>query len=242
MARYRAAGIDAADSAFAVRIDAVPAAAGTARLTLGNQAGYGEIHYTIDGSEPGTSSPRYTQPVDIALPAKLRANAFVDGVALAAARARDVDALALNRRNSDQLDTCADKLVLRLEAPLPLDGPRPVYKVDIMNTCWRWKQASLDGISHIDIDVNRLPYNYQLWKDAAGVVGRPKASKAGEVEVRLDSCEGKRIATLPLAPAKNGAATLSAKLPSQTGGHDLCLLVTGKPGPFLWVIGDVQLR
>jgi hexosaminidase len=242
MARYRAAGVDAADSAFAVRIDAVPAAAGTARLTLGNQAGYGEIHYTIDGSEPGTSSPRYTQPVDIALPAKLRANAFVDGVALAAARARDVDALALNRRNSDQLDTCADKLVLRLEAPLPLDGPRPVYKVDIMNTCWRWKQASLDGISHIDIDVNRLPYNYQLWKDAAGVVGRPKASKAGEVEVRLDSCEGKRIATLPLAPAKNGAATLSAKLPSQTGGHDLCLLVTGKPGPFLWVIGDVQLR
>ncbi len=242
MARYRAAGIDAADSAFAVRIDAVPTTDGKARLTLGNQTGYGEIHYTVDGSEPTASSPRYTQPVDIALPAKVRANAFVDGAALAAARASDFDALALNRRNSDQLGTCGDKLVLRLEAPLPLDGPRPVYKVDIMNTCWQWKQAPLDGITRIDIDVNRLPYNYQLWKDAVGVVGRPKASKAGEVEVRLDSCEGKRIASLPLAPAKHGAATLSAKLPSQTGAHDLCLLVTGKPGPLLWVIGDVQLR
>jgi hexosaminidase len=242
MARYRTAGINAADSAFAVRIDAVPAADGKATLALGNQTGYGDIHYTIDGSEPGTSSTRYTQPVEIALPAKVRANAFVGGVALAAARSGDFDALALNRRNSDQLDTCGDKLVLRLESPLPLDGPRPVYKVDIMNTCWQWKQASLDDIVRIDIDVNRLPYNYQLWKDAVGVVGRPKASKAGEVEVRLDSCEGKRIAVLPLAPAKNGAATLSATLPAQTGNHDLCLLVTGKPGPFLWVIGNVQLR
>jgi len=35
---------------------------------------------------------------------------------------------------------------------------------------------------------------------------------------------------------------LQGILPKREGTHDLCFVVTGKPGPKLWVIGDIQLR
>jgi hexosaminidase len=242
-ARFNAFGVKGADSFFAVRIDAKASAGNQVTVGLSNQAQVGAIRYTTDGTEPGARSTLYSQPFAASLPVAVRANAFgEDGLAWAMPRELKLDALAMNRRSSDQLTTCSDKLALRIEAPTPIDGPRPVYKVDIMDTCWQWKDASLDGMTRIEIGVDRLPFNYQLWKDAVGIVGRPKATKAGELEVRLDSCEGERLAVLPLAPAKDGRATLTAELPARAGKHELCLFFTGKPGPKMWVIGDVQLR
>ncbi|WP_285403345.1 family 20 glycosylhydrolase [Luteibacter sp. ME-Dv--P-043b] len=242
MARYRAAGIVPADGVFAVAIASEATADGKARVTLSNQSGYGTIRYTTDGTAPTSQSTAYTAPFDVALPTTVRANTFQNGFGLAGPRDRSIDAASLLHRTSDGLDTCTDKLALRLSAVNAVDGVRPVYKVDIMDTCWMWKGVNLDGRYGIDITVDRLPYNYALWKDAAGIVARKARSAAGEIEVHQDTCTGPKLATLPLAKAKDGRATLQGTLPKRDGTHDLCFVITGKPGPKLWVIGDVQLR
>jgi hexosaminidase len=242
MSRYRAAGIVPSDSVYAVAIASEAAGDDKARVTLSNQGGFGTIRYTTDGSAPTAQSPAYTAPFDVALPTTVRANTFDKGFGLAGPRDREIDAKSLLRRTSDELDTCGDKLVLRLEAVNAVDGVRPVYKVDIMNTCWVWKGVKLDGRYGVDVTVDRLPYNYALWKDTAGIVSRKARSAAGEIEIHQDTCDGPKLSTLPLAKAKDGRATLQGILPKRDGTHDLCFVITGKPGPKLWVIGDVQLR
>lgn len=242
MSRYRAAGIVPADSVYAVAIATEAAADDKARVTLSTQSGYGTIRYTTDGSAPTAQSTAYSAPFDVALPTTVRANAFAGGFGLAGPRDRAIDAKSLLHRSSDELDTCGDKLVLRLEAANAVDGVRPVYKVDIMNTCWVWKGVRLDGRYGVDVTVDRLPYNYALWKDTAGIVSRKARSAAGEIEVHQDTCDGPKLSTIPLAPAKDSRATLQGILPKREGTHDLCFVVTGKPGPKLWVIGDIQLR
>jgi hexosaminidase len=242
LSRYRAAGLIPADTAFAVAIDATPAADGKATVMLSSQTGYGVIRYTTDGTAPTMQSPAYSAPFDVDLPATVTAITFANGYGLSGPRTLAIDAKSLLHRSSDQLDTCSNKLVLRLESPDASANPRPVYKVDIMDTCWVWKQVNLDGRYAVQVDVDRLPFNYALWKDAAGIVSRKSRSRAGELEVRQDSCTGPVLTTLPLAKAKDGRATLDGILPKREGTHDLCFVVTGKPGPKLWVIGGVQLR
>ncbi|HEY4090317.1 MAG TPA: family 20 glycosylhydrolase [Luteibacter sp.] len=242
-ARYRAAGIMPADSAFAVAIDAKPAGADKATVTLSSQTGFGKIRYSTDGTPPTAQSPEYTAPFDVALPSTVQAITFVNGFGVSGPRAATIDAKSLLRRNSDQLATCNDKLPVRVESPTLIDGVRPVYKVDIMDTCWMWKGVKLDGRYGVAISVNRLPYNYALWKDAAHIVSRKAKSRDGEIEIHQDTCDGPKLTTIPLAKAKGGPATLDGILPKREGTHDLCIVVTGKPGPStFWVIGDVQLR
>ncbi|HET7359306.1 MAG TPA: chitobiase/beta-hexosaminidase C-terminal domain-containing protein, partial [Rhodanobacteraceae bacterium] len=207
----------------------------------------GTIRYTTDGSTPTARSSAYAAP--LALPAtartRLRAATFgADGFRLAAPRSRTIDAAALLTRNSDQLATCTDTLSLRIEDDRPLAGPRPVYKVDIMNPCWRWQAAPLDGARHLAVTVGNLPWNYGLWKDTDKVVTRPAATPAGELEVHLDSCAGPRLARIPLAAAATSAlqTTLHADLPSLAGNHDLCLFFTGDPRRgVLWAIDTVAV-
>ena len=242
MARYRSAGIVPADSAYAVAISAERVDGDKARVTLSNQVNYGTLRYTIDGSAPTAQSKAYEGPFEVTLPTTIHANAFSGGFGLAGPREEAIDAKSLLSRSSDQLDSCGDKLVLRLEAPDAIDGVRPVYKVDIMNTCWVWKKVPMDGLYGIQVKVDRLPYNYALWKDASGIVSRKSKTRAGEIEVHLDSCDGPKISTIPLAKANDGRATLDGILPKREGVHDLCFVITGKPGPKLWVIGDIQLR
>ncbi|SEM58038.1 hexosaminidase [Luteibacter sp. UNCMF331Sha3.1] len=242
MSRYRAAGIVPADGAFAVAIATEEAPGHKAKVTLSNQTGYGTVRYTTDGSAPTAQSTAYTGPFDVDLPSTVRANAFEGGFGLAGPRDREIDAKSLLRRTSDELDMCGDKLVLRLESPNAVDGVRPVYKVDIMDTCWIWKGAKLDGRYGLSVTVDRLPYNYALWKDVKGIVSRKSRSAAGELEVHQDTCDGPKLATIPLAKAKDGRATLDGILPKREGTHDLCFVITGKPGPKMWVLGDVQLR
>jgi len=107
--RLHRAGIRAADSAFAVQIDAEPADAnagpnpGRAHVRLSNQAAFGELRYTTDGSEPHADSPRYTEPLALALPVTLTATAFFEGQPIAKPRRAVVDALALRTRSAEKL-------------------------------------------------------------------------------------------------------------------------------------------
>ncbi|KGI77573.1 beta-N-acetylhexosaminidase [Oleiagrimonas soli] len=246
LARYRALGIDYADSAWAPRFALSAGRDGAIDVALSNQTGQSAIRYTTDGHAPTAKSPRYDAPLSLSGNATttLRAATFADdGFRLAAPRTRRIDASALRTRRSDQLDTCTHKIVLRIEDDRPLHGPRPVYQMDINDMCWIWKQAPTNGMRHLAVTVGNLPWNYALWKDAAGVVKRPTASPHGALEVHRDTCDGPRIARLPLAAAARSKlqTTLHAELPPLTGTHDLCFIATGDPTQGLWAIGNVKL-
>ncbi len=243
--RYRALGIRYAPSAFEVRIAStyVPAA-GALQIHLSTQSGLGTIRYTLDGTDPTPQSGAYESPVTATPPVEVRAASFIDGRPLSEPRARVFDAFTLRTRTNDELELCGQKLPLRLEDDAPFEGERAVFLVDIMDPCWIYERAALDGVTHIDVRVGQLPYNFQLWKDASGIVTREPATESGELLVRLDSCEGEVLATLSLAPAlMNPALTdLSAPLPEQSGAPDLCFVFTGKSPDPLWVIDSVALH
>ncbi|HEY5802704.1 MAG TPA: family 20 glycosylhydrolase [Lysobacter sp.] len=246
MARYRASGFQASDSAFAVHFVAAPAADGKGTLTLSNQSQFGEIRYTTDGSEPTASSPVYGQPLTVALPTTVTANVFVDGIALAAPRKFAVDLRSLRARGSHALQSCKKGLALRMEDDAPAAGEgseRALLLADVFDPCWVYDDADLDGMTHLEVRVGQLPHNFQLWRDAKLVVTRPATIPGGALEVRLDGCEGKPVATLPLAPARksDGLTTLQATLPATTGKHDLCFIfASGEYNP-MWVVDEVAL-
>jgi hexosaminidase len=246
MARYRASGFQAADSAFAVRFAAAPAADGKGTLSLSNQSQFGQIHYTTDGSEPTAKSPAYSEPLTLALPSTIKANAFADGLALAAPRTLALDLRSLRVRDSNALQSCKKGLTLRMEDDAPAAGEgseRALLMADVFDPCWVYDSASLDGITHLEVRVGQLPHNFQLWRDAKQVVTRPAKVAGGALEVRLDSCEGAPVAALPLAPARksDGLTTLQATLPATSGNHDLCFIfASGEYNP-MWVIDEVAL-
>lgn len=247
LARYRALGIDYADSAFAPAFALTAGEGNKIDVSLSNQAGFGAIHYTTDGSVPTAGSPRYAKPLSFPVDATTRLRAVTfgpDGSELAAPRAQIVNAGALLTRNSDQLDTCGNQLVLRLEDDRPLDGARPVYKVDIENMCWLWKGVPLDGVRRVVLTVGNLPWNFELWTDNAKVVARPKATPAGEFRIHLDSCTGPLLATLPLAKAARSKlqTTLTLGIPATSGHHDLCIFATGDPHHGLWAVDKIELK
>lgn len=144
-------------------------------------------------------------------------------------------------RNSDEMSTCSEKLVLRIEGPRPLDGPRPVYRADIMDTCWLWKQAPLDGMRHISVTLGDMPWNYQLANDISNVVVRTAAHGQDALEVHLDTCDGRLLATAALKDRGWLQQRIDALLPPVTGSHNLCVLVTGDPKRLLWAVDTVSL-
>jgi len=243
MQRYRRAGIAAADSAFAARFDVAPGDARQATVSLRNQVGFGELHYTLDGSAPTPESPRYAQPLAVTLPATVRANAFFEGRALADARTQDITAQTLRTAHAEQLQTCSNGLVLRLEDDEPAGEQRAVVPVDISNPCWIWKQVDLAGVSALRVDAADLPFNFQFGTDPVPGPLRKQATREGELEVMLDACDGARIGTASLAKAKrvDGLAVFDVPLAASTGAHDVCLRFTRDHHDPFWAVDRVQL-
>lgn len=244
LARYRAAGIDFADSAFAVDIDAKRHGPG-AVVSLDNQAHFGTIRYTLDGLTPTPASPVYTAPLHLTMPVTLRATAFAPGGRLAAPRQQRIDALSLLRRNSDQLGSCeppGQGLELRLPGP-SVSGGETVYDVDIFDPCWIYPAVDLDRIGRIEVDAARVPYYFQLWKDASKVVLRKPAIAGGELQVHQDSCAGPLLTRVPLALAvrSDDTARLTAPLRGGHGTHALCLTFARARISPMWLLDSVQL-
>ena len=232
LTRYRAAGIAYADSAFAPSIDTdrnAALASGKATVTLGNQAGFGFLHYTLDGSVPTASSPAYSAPFEVKLPATVRAIAVDDrGEALAAPRERVFDVPSLLTRESAELPNCpGSDFRLRVQPTPDATSLAPAYNVNIFDTCQRWPDARLDGIAAIHVEVARLERNYQLAHDAKLVVSRPARTAHGELVVHLDGCDGQVLASMPLPdPSGSRRFLLSASLAGPKGTHELCLIFT----------------
>jgi hexosaminidase len=149
-----------------------------------------------------------------------------------------------DRHMSQDLKTCTAKLVLNLEDDAPLDGPRAVFLVDIENPCWMLPPTDLSGAAALTAAVGQVPFNFQLGSDVEAIRLRPPRTPAGELEVRVDGCEGEPVAVLPLAPAAgNDAVTVlpPAPLPHLTGTHALCFSFTQRTLDPLWALDWVQL-
>ena len=147
-------------------------------------------------------------------------------------------------RTSHELESCSRKILLSVEDDAPVQGDRAVFLVDIMNPCWIYRAADLSDVGAIAASVGQVPFNYQIGDDVQKIPLRKPQTPAGELEVRIDSCEGEKIATLPLAPAvKNYAVTEppAAAIAKRTGPHDLCFMFTQGTVDPLWVLDTVQL-
>jgi hexosaminidase len=242
LARYRALGIDYADSAFAPAFHVTASKAGRFQIELSSQVAYGTMRYTTDGSEPTNHSTPYAGPFTLSGKATLRAATFTpDGFELAAPRTQVLDENTLLSRDSSALLTCSHQSPSRLEGSKPAQGTRPVYAVDIGNACWLWPQAPLDDAPHVAISVERITWRFG--DEAKDAVVRPKTSAAGEWQIHADTCTGPLLASLPLqgATAAKGQTKLEATLamPAGAGVRNLCVFVTGDPRDGQWALARI---
>src|SRR5581483_8468358 len=159
LGRYRALGIHASEDAFTVSIEARMAPGGRGvQVQLAKQAAPGEIRYTRDQSNPTQTATLYTGPLTLPVGGELRAAAFDAGGALTAVTARSLDAGSIARRSSQELKTCTSRLVLNLEDDAPVEGPRAIFLVDILNPCWIYEAVDLSHVTAVKAAVGQVPF------------------------------------------------------------------------------------
>ena len=246
LARYRALRIGYADTAFAPAFAVTAGRNGTLHVTVSNQASFGEVRYTTDGSAPKATSMPYVHPLDFDAQKKvtLRAATFApNGFRLAAARTQMLDDSTLFSRDGSELVACSNQPGSRLGGSRPPHGPRPVYTADIGDMCWSWPRAPLGGIRRISLTVGRVAWRFG--DEAKDALVRPKSSAAGEFEIHADSCKGPLLATLPLASAvpASGETQLNGRIstPQPQGSGNLCIFATGDPRDGQWTLARVTL-
>lgn len=239
LARYRALGIGYADSAFAPAFNVTTAATGAFHVTLSNQAGFGTLRYTTDGSDPTNQSTAYSQPLTLPANTTLRVAAFsADGFELAASRTQVLDQTTLLSRDGSALATCSKQPPSRIEGSKSAQDDNPRYAVDIGNACWLWPQASIGGTTHVAITAERLTWRFG--DEAKDAVVRHATDAADEFEIHADSCTGPLLARLPLGSAgqAKGQLHLEGKVatPVGAGVRNLCIFATGDPRDGQWAL------
>ena len=243
MERMTGLGLKPAFSAFQIRpsYDYAPGS-DSVTVTLENQSGL-EMRYTIDGSPVTASSPVYTRPFTAKLPVELKAAAFNRSRAAPGAIAQTITPQSLRRRSDETLKTCTSRVVLALEDDYPATGKRAVFVTDIFNPCWQWDRAPVGGAKQIALSVGQIPFNFQVGKDVDGIKFEAPATPEGEFVVRAGTCEGPRVAVLPLAPAAGnpGITRLVAPLAPRAGNETLCITYTAKGVEPMWAIDAVEL-
>ncbi len=241
--RMRPLGLRPASSAFAVT-PAYAYAPGNdgATVTLANQSAL-EMRYTVDGSPVTARSPVYRGPVTVKFGSRLNAAAFHGGRALPGALAETVTAQRMRWGSDEMLETCTKRVVLALEDDYPATGKRAVFVTDLFNPCWLWEKAPVGNAKQIAITVGQIPFNFQVGKDIESIKFAPPATPEGEFEVRAGTCEGPRVAMLPLAPAVGnpGLTRLVATLWPRAGNETLCIRYTAKGVEPIWAIDAVEL-
>jgi hexosaminidase len=244
-ASYAALGIAHADSPFAVLAQTnYDRGAGRATVTLSTQLGQGQIHYTLDGREPGPASPIYRDALSSKLPATLKAASFAGRQRLSNTLTLPLRHELAQRRRAGELKLCTENIAIGLEDDAPAQGPRAMFPIDLQNPCWIWPQAQLDGVGRVAAAVGQLPFNFQIGDLVNKIVFAKPQTPAGELLVLLDGCEGEELARLPLAPAASasGVTTLPATpLKPVRGRHDLCLRFAQPAVQPMYALDWVQL-
>jgi hexosaminidase len=241
--RTEDAGLHPAFSVFEVQAHATPTGTGDhATVALYTQGSLGRIHYTVDGSPADATSPVYTQPLQVSLPATLHALAFDGATALGMPIIQRITLASALRRDSRELDPCGNNAGIQMEQDPPWNKERPVFRVVYFNPCWIYRKADLSRFKGLVLGVGSIPYIFQSQ-------GRPlpapsnATTTAAEIAVHVDNCTGPLLATVPLQPAyrKDGVISLpEASFPPQSGVHDLCFAV-GKADPAtVWLLNYIQ--
>jgi hexosaminidase len=217
--------------------------AGKVVVKLRQQADVGVLRYTTDGSAPTAASPAYDGTLTLPEGARLRARAFAGSEPLGIGRDWTLTAALLRTRTATEMDLCTSAVTLRLEDDGATDGARRVHWGDIFHPCWIWKRAPLDGIASLSAEVGQVPFNFSIGDDIKHVVFDPPRTPTGELEVRLDSCKGPVVASIPIgAAARNtGVSTIVGSLPPQQGRHDLCMTFTQSGPDPLWMLDRLTL-
>lgn len=242
---YARLGIDAADSAFAVEAALAPGADGQLQVTLQAQENVGDIHYSLDGTQPGSESPRYAGPLQLPVGSTLRAVQIVDGRALGAVRDVALEAVALQTRRSRELARCSEGIDLALEDDYPPQGERAVFALDIQNPCWIWKQADLRAPVELLAEVGQVPFNFQIGAAREAIRFPRPRYRGGELRVYAGHCEGEPLAVLPLGSAHQhaGISRLApVLLPQRAAPVDLCFRFAQPQLEPLWAIDRLQLH
>jgi hexosaminidase len=246
-ARYRAFGLNYADSVFAPAAQVSPAPQGFS-LTLSNQltaqhpaAPFADIRYTLDGTQPSGQSPRYSGPLTLAPGTLVRAAAFVGSDAVSRAWEKRLDGRAVLRRDSHALEQCSDAIGLLL---LPGGGESRPLALDIMNPCWIYAHVDLSKGPPIVAAVAPLPFNYEIGAEAAKIRVGDARTAQGELEIHVDGCDTPALVLLPIAAASDtpGVTSLAPqRLPALAGWHDLCLRFARPRLDPMWALDWVEI-
>jgi len=246
LVRYRELGLPHAESAFTAQVMARPGLPGHASVTLANQAAFGEIRYTLDGTAPSAASPLYKMPLGLALPAHVVAAPFFEGRPITIPTDKDITTASLLRRDSHELKQCSNG-AMSIRDDGPLKGPRAVFLVNMRNPCWIYEQVDLSHVTSIAAGVGQLPATSRSGPNSSNrniPVMLPPATPEGELEAHLNTCDGEKVAVLPLGPAiaNPGVTALPAvSIAPRTGVHDICLVFTRHNLDPVWAINWVQL-
>ena len=243
-ARYRAFGLNYADSVFAPAAQ-ISSAPGGFSLTLSNQLStvpLGDIRYTLDGTQPSAGSPRFATQLILPAGTQVRAAAFLGSEQASRIWARRLDVQTALRRDSHDLDQCSNAIGLLLEPGAAGNGPP--LAVDIMNPCWIDRGVDLSDGPRIVAAVAALPFNYEIGADVAKIRVGDARTPQGELEIHADGCDTPALTLLPLAPAATaaGVTTLPAQqLPRLPGRHDLCLRFARPRLNPMWALDWIEI-
>ena len=249
-ARYRAFDLNYADSVYGIQPQFTRSgddiSVALANLPeLRDAALDVNIRYTLDGREPNAESKLYAGPLSEAVGTKIRAATFIGTEGASRISSWDLDAHTGFRRTSQQLDLCSNGIGLLLEPRGTRDAGDAPLAVDIMNPCWIYRGVDLSAGPRISAAVSALPFNYELAGDAAKLRVGDNRTPRGELEVRLDACDGAVLEALPLPAAASAEAIVELaqkKLPSLAGRHDVCLRFARPGVDPLWALDWVEIR
>jgi hexosaminidase len=213
-------------------------------VTLQQPADMGTIRYTTDGTAPSAAALPYRGTLFLNTGAKLSARAFAGAEPLGEARSWTIAPALLRVRTASEMQLCSKSVALRLEDDGPTDGKRRVLWGDIMHPCWLWSKARLDGITFIAAEVGQVPFNFSLGAALASVVFDKPRTPEGELQVRLDSCTGPMIGSIPLGAAahNSGVSHIIGPIEPQTGRHDLCMTFSQNGPDPLWMLDRLTLE
>jgi hexosaminidase len=236
-----------ADSVFAPAAQVSPAPGGFT-LTLSNQlaaqdptASFADIRYTLDGTQPSAQSPRYSAPLTLPPGTLVRAAAFAGTDEVSRTWEKHLDARAVLRRDSHDLEQCSDGIGLLLS---PSGGEARPLAIDIMNPCWIDRRVDLSKGPLIVAAVAPLPFNYEIGADAAKIRVGDARTVQGELEVHVDGCDTPALVLLPIAASSDtpGVTTLPPqRLPALAGWHDLCLRFARPRLDPMWALDWVEI-
>lgn len=145
---------------------------------------------------------------------------------------------------SQELKLCSEDIALSLEDDAPIRGPRAAFFVDVQNPCWIVPGVALDRVESVVARVGQVPFNFQIGEAVKKIRFPKPETREGELEVRVDGCEGELLARLPLAPAtaSDAVTTLPASaVKPRPGRHDLCLRFAQPQLDPVWVLDSILL-